>query len=68
MKNMYIYTVMKVKKKKKIMKREVTGFAENNVLHQICVHVPLPASNTHQSTCIWSIYSRNTEDILISGF
>ena len=50
------------------MKREVTGFAENNVLHQICVHVPLPASNTHQSTCIWSIYSRNTEDILISGF
>ena len=43
---MYIYTVMK-DEKKKIMKREVTGFAENYVSHQICVHVPLPASNTH---------------------
>ena len=51
MKNMYIYTVMK--DKKKFMKREVTGFAENYVSYQIGVHVPLPASNAHQSTCIW---------------
>ena len=49
------------------MKMEVTGFAENYVSHRIYVHVPLPASNTHQSTCIWSIYNRNIEDILISG-